>query len=69
MKQFYMSTSKTCVLNLIVGGGGGGASNQWEVFFIIKTFPMESLSFSSLLIHENKIKIGTSLDRCVYVNT
>jgi hypothetical protein len=47
----------------------GGTPTNGKVF-IIHTFAMESLSFSSPLIYEkNKIKIGTSLNICVYVNT
>ncbi len=52
MKQFYINTNKTCVLDLI-GGGPQLVGN----FFIIHTFAMESPSFSFPLIHEkNKIK-------------
>jgi len=46
----------------------GGDPNQWEGFFIIHTFVMESSSFSSPLM-KKKRKIGTSLNICVYVNT
>jgi hypothetical protein len=42
MKQFYISTNKTCVLNLI----GGGGPQPVGRFFIIHTFAMESPSFS-----------------------
>jgi len=45
MKQFYISTNKTCALNLIVGGG----PQQVGRFFIIHTFVMESLTHSQLL--------------------
>ncbi len=55
------------VLDLIGGEGGGRATNG-KVFFIIHTFVMESLLFSSPLM-KKKRKIGTSLDICVYVNT
>jgi hypothetical protein len=62
MKQFYIST-------MCFKPNWGGDPNQWEGFFIFHTFALESPSFFSPLIHENKIKIGTSLDICVSVNT
>jgi hypothetical protein len=51
MKQFYISTKKTCVLDLM-----GGEPQPMGWFFIIHTFAMESLSFFSPLIHEKEKK-------------
>jgi hypothetical protein len=51
MKQFYISTNKTCVLNLIWGG-----PQLVERVFIIHTFAMKSPSFFSPLIHEKEKK-------------
>jgi len=46
---------------------GGGDPNQWEGFFIIHTFAMESPSFSSPLIHEKEKKNRNFLKYiCVY---
>ncbi len=61
MKQFYISTNKTCVLNLI----GGGGPQLVGKFFIIHTFAMESPSFFSPLIHEKEKKKRTSLNMCM----
>jgi hypothetical protein len=69
MKEFYINTKETCVLDLIWGGGGGGAATQpMGRSFIIHTFVMESPSFSSTLM-KKKRKIGICLYMCVYVNT
>jgi hypothetical protein len=41
MNFLYISTNRTCVLDLMWRGD----PNQWEGFFIIPTFAMESPSF------------------------
>jgi hypothetical protein len=68
MKQFYISTNKTCVLNLIKGGGPQLVGR----FFIIHTFAMESPSCFSLLIHEKEKKNKNLLRYmclCEYINS
>jgi len=55
MKQFYIITKETCVLDLILGGGGPQPMGR---SFIIHTFVMESPSFSSTLMKKKrKIRI------------
>jgi hypothetical protein len=69
MKQFYISTNKTCVLNLIKGGGGPQLVGR---FFIVHTFAMESPSCFSPLIYEKENKNRKILKYmcvCEYINS
>jgi hypothetical protein len=57
MKQFYISTNKTCVLKLIWGWKPQPLINVNKTngkVHIIHTFAMESLSFSSPLVDKRK---------------
>jgi hypothetical protein len=76
MKQFYISTNKTCVLNLIKGDGGRGTGDGGPQlvgrFFMIHTFAMESPSCFSPLIHEKEKKNKNLLKYmcvCEYINS
>jgi hypothetical protein len=69
MNFLYISTNKTCVLNLIWGGGGPQLVGR---FFIIHTLAMESPSFSFPLIHEKEKKNRNLLRYmcvCEYINS
>jgi hypothetical protein len=56
MKQFYINTNKACVLNFIWGGKPQPLIKTSVKVYIIHTFAMESPSFSSPLIGEEKRK-------------
>jgi hypothetical protein len=64
MKQFYISTNKTCVLDLI----WGGTPTSGEVFY--DSYLCHGITYILLSFNgKKKRKIGNSLDICVYVNT
>jgi hypothetical protein len=70
MKEFYMSTNKTCVLNLIWGGRGTPTSGK--VFLSLIPLPWSHLSCTSPLIHEKEKKNRNLLRYmcvCEYINS
>jgi len=63
MKQLYISTNKTCVLDLILGG----TPTSGKVFY--HSYLCHGVTFILLSFNEKEKKIGNSLDIRVYVNT